>query len=414
MVRLIDIFKTLHSGRKQDRLAAMHRLISAFHNQSRQRWGKNQAAFNIFSLVDFGTDEVRHSAFLAWLLDPDAGHGQGNVFLKAFLDACRPSVPLAIPDEYHVQTEFSGSLSRVDILVHQAKEFLLYIENKTVSDATPGQHDREFDDLRRVGSSMLAVPEGAQFAIYLTPEGRTASGRHAHHWHRVAYRDIGKSFENLLPDITSDKVRHVLADWLDTILTFTGTWRQAMAGFSDESVLIAENWETALNIIRARERLDQELTEILFSVEEDLRQLDWWDQGWQFKTLGNQIYIINKNWLNAKGDQMLWMGVYEFDAAHVFGLKSPPLFYVRTWKEYGDLHQILMKNAKAAGYAVTEGKWYFIGRDIQKCATGSQAVKEYPGAVRKQIVDLFTEYATLMMQLEQIIRQYLKDLETTM
>jgi hypothetical protein len=411
MARVIDIFKGLREERRQERLDAMQELVRAFHHRRRHGPSDNRVGLNVFSLAGLDTDEVSHSAILAWLLDAEAGHGQGDMFLRAFLDACRPGLSLTIPDEYHVQTEFSGTLSRIDIIVYGAREFLLYIENKTVSPDTPGQHDREMSDMRRVGA-ILDVPKRAQFAIYLTPDGRPAVGENAHQWHRVAYRDLGQAFEALLPRITQDKVRYVVTDWLDTILTFTGTWRHLMNEFSDECALIAENWNAVLDIIRARERLDEELTELLFSVEQDLQELEWWDQGWQFGTTKSEIYVRNTNWLNPNGYGVLWMGVYDFNAAHVFGLKSSPRFYIRTQKADQDLQQSLVEKIKAAGHKVTEDKWYFIGRDIQSCPTEREAIEEYPQLVREQLIDLFTEYANLLIQFDEIIRQYVLELET--
>ncbi len=412
MAQLTDVFKGLRSEGRQDRLNAMRELILAFRDQKRQESDTGQAGFNILSLTGLDTDEVSHSTVLARLLDAEAGHGQGAMFLRAFLEACRPGLPLTIPDEYHVQTEFPGVLSRIDIMVHQAREFLLYIENKTVSPDMPGQHDREISDMRRVGA-MLDVPTEAQFPIYLTPDGRGAAGDYAHMWHRVAYRDLGRTFEDLLPHITQDKVRFVVADWLDTILTFTGTWRGSMTGFSEESMLVAANWNAVLDIIRTRERLNEELKELLFSVGPDLQELEWWGRGWDFRTTKNQIYIRNTNWLTSEGYAVLWMGVYEFDAHHVFGLMSPPSFYVRTGKSREDLKQILVPLVRSTGQIVAEDKWYFVRRDIQKCPTEREAIEVYPEVVREQIIDLFTEYASLMMSFDETIRQYVKELQTS-
>jgi hypothetical protein len=52
---------------------------------------------NVFNLFGIGADEVRHSAFLAWLFDPAASHGQGARFFAAFLGAAQPPVALALP-----------------------------------------------------------------------------------------------------------------------------------------------------------------------------------------------------------------------------------------------------------------------------------------------------------------------------
>ncbi len=36
-------------------------------------------------------------------------------------------------------------------------------------------------------------------------------------------------------------------------------------------------------IIRAKENLNRELTELFYSFERDLKAQDWWDQGWEFR-----------------------------------------------------------------------------------------------------------------------------------
>ena len=47
---------------------------------------KHGDRFNIFEILDRTTDEVKgHSAFLGELLDSNGTHGQGNLFLNAFL-----------------------------------------------------------------------------------------------------------------------------------------------------------------------------------------------------------------------------------------------------------------------------------------------------------------------------------------
>ena len=48
---------------------------------------KNKAdKLNIFEAVGMNTQEIKHSAFLAWLLNPEMPHNLGNKFLRTFLD----------------------------------------------------------------------------------------------------------------------------------------------------------------------------------------------------------------------------------------------------------------------------------------------------------------------------------------
>ena len=39
---------------------------------------------NIFSILRISRNEIRHSNFLCWLLDPNQSHGLGDIFLKRF------------------------------------------------------------------------------------------------------------------------------------------------------------------------------------------------------------------------------------------------------------------------------------------------------------------------------------------
>jgi hypothetical protein len=49
--------------------------------------------FNVFHLLGVNHLELKHSAFLAHLLNPRAEHGQGVLFLKSFLDYCCGKYP---------------------------------------------------------------------------------------------------------------------------------------------------------------------------------------------------------------------------------------------------------------------------------------------------------------------------------
>lgn len=403
----------LNRERRSEGVAAMRRALEAFAALRVQR--SAIVGFNTFALLNVGTDEVRHSAFLAWLLDPSAGHGQGDLFLEALLATCRPPIDLVLPEQVHVQTEFAGVESIVDIVIYEAGVFVIYIENKTVSPHMPDQHDREFRDLNRLGET-LGVPPEARYAIYLTPQGRWAAGDSAAHWRHLAYRELGAAFDALLPEITEAKTRYLVQDWLDTVIGFAGTWRRMMmTGLSPESLLVAEHWNTIQDIIRAKDALDRELTEMLFSIQTDLEAEDWWDEDWQFRRYKNQIYIFNTHWLNPKEWAVVYMGVYSFSAAHALEPGAPPQFYVRVRDGYAALNQTLLERTRAAGHTVSEGHRHFIRRDLQTCAAERQAAESYLESVRQQIVELFRQYATLMLRFDETIREYsaVKDIDMT-
>jgi len=119
------------------------------------------AGFNALWLFGIDRDEVKQSSFLAWLLNADASHGQGDVFLRAIIDACGLDIPLADTRRYRVETEFTGAESRIDVVVYRVGSFVIYLENKVDAPEQPDQVDREFRDmLARKGDRLLGPKIG--------------------------------------------------------------------------------------------------------------------------------------------------------------------------------------------------------------------------------------------------------------
>lgn len=221
MHSLIESFTELRSVRRARRLERMASLLLAFREFSRSHAGQEISTFNVFGLLRVNRDEVKHSSFLAWLLDAGETHGQGPIFMAAFARACQIDASLDLLSPYRVRREFAGLESIVDVMVYRRSDFLMYIENKIDAEEGPHQLDRELRDMCRIGSR-LRVPLERQFAVFLTPDGRRPVSGDPAHWHSVSYQEVEASFEAVMPQIVSDKTRYVLEDWLDTISTFGG------------------------------------------------------------------------------------------------------------------------------------------------------------------------------------------------
>jgi hypothetical protein len=130
--------------------------------------------FNLFEAAGWTKQELRHSAFLAFLLDPGQSHGLGDAFLTRFLQtvlrsgggAASPVSPL----DLHVWdldgTEVRREWQHIDILLlHEAHNLAVVIENKVGTEEHSDQLRRYHDAVRR------AHPEKTFFGIYLTPDG---------------------------------------------------------------------------------------------------------------------------------------------------------------------------------------------------------------------------------------------------
>ena len=73
-----------------------HRLLEDFvvGNRDLERLEALLAEFNIFEAIGVVRQELRHSDFLAFLLDPHQSHGLGDDFLKAFSSKCCSACPV--------------------------------------------------------------------------------------------------------------------------------------------------------------------------------------------------------------------------------------------------------------------------------------------------------------------------------
>jgi hypothetical protein len=134
--------------------------------------------FNIFDAIGVARQELRHSDFLAFLLDPRQNHGLGDAFLKQFLQAAligaeRADLPIGVIDldvwsfdGVKVDREWRN----IDILLTDERHALaVIIENKVDS----AEHSDQLGRYLRVVRH--AHPEWRVLPIYLTPAGDTPS-----------------------------------------------------------------------------------------------------------------------------------------------------------------------------------------------------------------------------------------------
>ncbi len=153
-------------------------LLEAFvvENRDLERLEALLAEFNIFEAIGAVRQELRHSDFLSFLLDPSQNHGLGDAFLKRFLkhvviraaDSPISAVEIDVADmrDAVVLREWQN----IDILVHDASNHLVCaIENKVGSREHSGQLTRYRDIIT------YEFPDYRILFVYLTPEGDTPS-----------------------------------------------------------------------------------------------------------------------------------------------------------------------------------------------------------------------------------------------
>jgi hypothetical protein len=167
--------------------------------------------FNFFTAADMVNREVKHTKFLAFLLDPLEPHGLGDKFLRSILGAIvteHPSSPLsrldvAISDFGNVSVHTERDHFDIAIEIPRLN-VLVVIENKIDSSESK-------DQLPTYRASAESKYKNFKFlGVFLTPEGREGEDEQ---WGALSYTTIASVLRLLLDEglATSDVavvVRH--------------------------------------------------------------------------------------------------------------------------------------------------------------------------------------------------------------
>jgi len=134
--------------------------------------------FNMFEALRLVWREVRHSDFLAFLLDPQQTHGLSDRFLKMFLQSALMTEGLTqagvTPIDIDVWNLRAAVVQRewqnIDIIVHdETNQLFVLIENKVQSQEHSNQLARYYATVSMEYPDFQIVP------IYLTPAGESSS-----------------------------------------------------------------------------------------------------------------------------------------------------------------------------------------------------------------------------------------------
>jgi hypothetical protein len=131
------------------------------------------SSFNVFESIGFVKQELAHSRFLSFLLNPNENHGLGDTFLKRFLqEAIRGSEHVGRLSLINLslwelgEAEVLREWENIDIFVSDTNHhFAVIVENKVDTSEHSGQLERyrQVVEKRYPGFEILG--------IYLTPDG---------------------------------------------------------------------------------------------------------------------------------------------------------------------------------------------------------------------------------------------------
>lgn len=249
-------------------------LLESFvvNNPDLERLEALLAEFNIFEALGAIRQELRHSDFLAFLLDPAGNHRLGDAFLKRLLKhvligVSEPPLSAVEIDAADLEdAEIRREWQNIDILIHNpANRWVCAIENKVVS----GEHSNQLSRYRRTVERYF--PDLRRIYIYLTPEGDQPSDEN---YISLSYGEVveildtvrrshestlGNDVRILLRHYTTMLRRHIVAD-SEIIALCRKLYRQH---------------KQALDLIyEHRPDLQSDLQELLESMIEDTPELE--------------------------------------------------------------------------------------------------------------------------------------------
>ncbi|MCH5323269.1 MAG: PD-(D/E)XK nuclease family protein [Helicobacter sp.] len=188
---------------------------------------KNRQIKCIYAL-QLQNQEIRHSSFLAWLLNPNESHKLGDAFLKELLQIVlkeyskNPEITIKLFDiilnnfnDAKVEREKrTDEGRRIDIFIEsESNDFVCVIENKVWTKDTNNQleHYQAYIDSKNYKHKLF---------IYLAPNPRNDYGKLYKNYMCLSYKKVCQAIDNLFKRQTNamcDKIRYFIEDYKEMV-----------------------------------------------------------------------------------------------------------------------------------------------------------------------------------------------------
>jgi hypothetical protein len=248
--------------------------------------------FNIFDALGITHVEIRHSNFLAFILDPAESHGQGQLFLKAILmdllkhapPELRPLSPIDLDGIDMRGVEVRREWKHIDLLIIcKVPRFAVVIENKVRSREHSDQLARY---QRTIAEHYADLPA---LHVYLTPDDDEPS---EDSWVPYTYADIHRVFTRIRHTY-QNAIGEDVRVFLDHYLHLLGTRFMNDEELDKLCRQIHKNHRQALELIWERVGTPESgvMGEVATVLENDHR----WEIVWH---AAKDINFIPKSWLD--------------------------------------------------------------------------------------------------------------------
>ncbi|PWG65638.1 PD-(D/E)XK nuclease family protein [Bifidobacterium callitrichidarum] len=139
---------------------------------------------NVFSIIGMGHQEIKHSNYLAYLLNPHNNHGLRRGLLKKLYAFCLPGLKPSMDIKVYREK------ADIDLLiVDMGNKAVICIENKVFAKLSADQLDKYYDHLRAV------YPTYRKAHVFLTPSGRKVEKKYTlryKEWFPLSYTTMAQ------------------------------------------------------------------------------------------------------------------------------------------------------------------------------------------------------------------------------
>lgn len=172
---------------------------------------------NIFRVLGLEDYEIRHSSFLAWLLNPHETHGLGDVFLSRFLqdvllDTRSNDISIVeLSSLDNSKVEVRREWKNIDLLVI-TKNFVVCIENKMWS----GEHSDQLNKYKNIIDKHF--PHCKKVFVFLSPHGGESSEKEV--YINYSYKRISEILSEII-DVRQGRIQ-------SSVLTYLKDYNQSI------------------------------------------------------------------------------------------------------------------------------------------------------------------------------------------
>ena len=173
---------------------------------------------NIFQILRITNNEIRHSNFLSWLLDPKESHKLGDIFLKRFLREVFSSDKFGEIDQIDVEgmnlskVEIQREWKNIDILII-LEGVVVCIENKVLSK----EHSNQLKRYKEIIEKQFS--DYQQTFVYLTPDGDDSEDE-TETYEPISYEFIVDSLDRIISvygESLNGQVKNYIKDYITII-----------------------------------------------------------------------------------------------------------------------------------------------------------------------------------------------------